>query len=410
MTVCSQIVATVSFCGRKSGFDAGFSESTRALPFNANACKLKAGCARARPTVCRSRLLLLCVKCDGSVESESSVELVDDQHQIGGGNNSGKGNNGRFSGGGDGDGGGDDEDDGDHSHSELDKEYGRLLKSDEINAQLRAEGLTLPPDMAEAAKALGLRSLVLDRFIRLQGAAWPLGSAIRGSTMLRNRMLADQSFLFKLLTEIAIDSGCATIAEVKQRGDDFWNEFELFMADLVVGVVVDAALVSMLAPYIQFRRPATAAGVAGALSRTLQSLPSSVFEAATPGRTYSIQQRVASYFYKGLQYGAVGFGCGVIGQGIANMIMLLKRKLKKSDTDVPVPPLFKSALLWGVFLGVSSNTRYQIVNGLERVVEGASLSKRLPVIAMAFTICIRFANNIYGGMQFVDWARLSGVQ
>lgn len=64
----------------------------------------------------------------------------------------------------------------------------------------------------------------------------------------------------------------------------------------------------------------------------------------------------------------------------------------------------------GVFLAVSSNTRYQIVNGLERVVEASPVAKRVPTIAMAFTVGIRFANNIYGGMQFVDWARWSGVQ
>ncbi|CAH8390826.1 unnamed protein product [Eruca vesicaria subsp. sativa] len=56
------------------------------------------------------------------------------------------------------------------------------------------------------------------------------------------------------------------------------------------------------------------------------------------------------------------------------------------------------------------NARYQIINGLERVVEGSTAAKRIPVVAMAFTVGVRFANNVYGGMQFVDWAKLSGVQ
>jgi hypothetical protein len=64
----------------------------------------------------------------------------------------------------------------------------------------------------------------------------------------------------------------------------------------------------------------------------------------------------------------------------------------------------------GVFLTVSSNTRYQILNGLERLVETSSLAKQVPPVAMAFTVGVRFANNIYGGMQFVDWAKWSGVQ
>lgn len=66
--------------------------------------------------------------------------------------------------------------------------------------------------------------------------------------------------------------------------------------------------------------------------------------------------------------------------------------------------------LVGVFLGFSSNTRYQIINGLERLVEASPIAKKVPPVALAFTVGVRFANNVYGGMQFVDWARLSGVQ
>lgn len=93
-----------------------------------------------------------------------------------------------------------------------------------------------------------------------------------------------------------------------------------------------------------------------------------------------------------------------------HIVFLNVRSIKKSDEDIPVPPLLKSAALWGVFLAVSSNTRYQIVNGLERLVEGSLMAKQVPQVAMAFTVGVRFANNIYGGMQFVDWARWSGVQ
>jgi hypothetical protein len=45
---------------------------------------------------------------------------------------------------------------------------------------------------------------------------------IRAFSMLHNRMLADPSFLFKVGTEVVIDSRCATFAE------DFWAEFELY--------------------------------------------------------------------------------------------------------------------------------------------------------------------------------------
>ncbi|KAH6802874.1 reticulata-like protein [Perilla frutescens var. frutescens] len=313
--------------------------------------------------------------------------------------------NGKFPGGGGGGGGGDD---GADDYEE--KEFGPLLKFEEVIRETEARGATLPADMLEAAKTVGLRKLLLLRYLDLQGSAWPLGFLMRSSAMLRNRMLADPSFLFKIGTEIVIDSCCATFAEVKKRGKDFWAEFELYTADLLVGVVVNVALVGMLAPYARIGQPSTSRGLLGRMQRGYAALPSSVFEAERPGSRFSINQRIGTYFYKGILYGFVGFGCGIIGQGIANLIMTAKRSIKTSEDDIPVPPLLKSAAVWGVFLAVSSNTRYQIINGLERIVEASPLGKKVPPVAMAFTVGVRFANNVYGGMQFVDWARLAGAQ
>ncbi|XP_042481143.1 protein RETICULATA-RELATED 1, chloroplastic-like isoform X3 [Macadamia integrifolia] len=311
-------------------------------------------------------------------------------------------------GGGHGGGGGGSGGNGKDDHEE--KEFGPLVKFVQVMKEAEACGVGLPPDMLEAAKTVGIRRVLLDRYFDLQGSSWPLGFAIRSCSLLRNRMLADPSFLFKVGTEIVIDSCCATFAEVQKRGKDFWSEFELYAADLLVGVVVDIALVGMLAPYTRFGAPTAAKGLLGHLQRASGALPSSVFEAERPGCRFTVQQRIATYFYKGLLYGAVGFTCGIIGQGIANLIMTAKRSIKKSEEDIPVPPLVESAALWGFFLGVSSNTRYQLINGMESLVEALPLAKRVPALSMAFTVGVRFANNIYGGMQFVDWAKWSGVQ
>ena len=78
-----------------------------------------------------------------------------------------------------------------------------------------------------------------------------------------------------------------------------------------------------------------------------------MFEAARPGCCFSVQQRAGSYFIKvricifrsqkvvylnfferngfmwsnlqGILYASVGFACGLVGQGIANLIMTAKR-------------------------------------------------------------------------------------
>ncbi|KAL6520949.1 hypothetical protein OROGR_017518 [Orobanche gracilis] len=334
---------------------------------------------------------------DAKIVENNYVSVPDSENGSGCG-----GGNGKFpSGCGGGDNNGDDYEE---------KEFGPLLKFEEVVGETEARGAALPADMLEAAKTVGLRKVLLHRYLDLQGSVWPVGFLMRSCAMLRNRMLADPSFLFKIGTEIVIDSCCATFAEVQKRGKDFWMEFELYTADLLVGVVVNVALVGMLAPYARIGRPSSSRGFAGRMLRAYGALPSSVFEAERPGSRFSVNQRIATYFFKGILYGLVGFGCGIVGQGIANLIMTAKRSIKKSKDDIPVPPLIKSAALWGVFLAVSSNTRYQVINGLERIVESSPLAKQLPPVAMAFTVGVRFANNVYGGMQFVDWARLSGVQ
>lgn len=76
------------------------------------------------------------------------------------------------------------------------------------------------------------------------------------------------------MMQIVIDSGCATFAEMKKRGKDFWTEFELYLADLLVGIVVDVALVGMLAPYARFGQPSASRGLFGSFQRAASALPS----------------------------------------------------------------------------------------------------------------------------------------
>ena len=119
--------------------------------------------------------------------------------------------------------------------------------------------------------------------------------------------------------------------------------------------------------------------------------------------------------------------------------------------------------MWGLFMGVSSNTRYQIVFGLERMVDmsiakkvmvssfwfiawaGSSMPRpkqgqpclklamlldqagshevvqlgnhptcnerlQVPQVAYVSTVVIRFINNVIGGENFIDMARWAKIQ
>lgn len=72
----------------------------------------------------------------------------------------GNGGNGKFGGGG---GGGDNE--GDDMEED---EFGPLLKFEEVIKETEAVGATLPSDMLEAAKSVGIRKLILLRYLDLQ--------------------------------------------------------------------------------------------------------------------------------------------------------------------------------------------------------------------------------------------------
>lgn len=77
-----------------------------------------------------------------------------------------------------------------------------------------------------------------------------------------------------VVLQVVIDSCCATFAEVNKRGKDFWAEFELYAADLLVGIVVDIALVGMLAPYARIGKKPISSGLLGRWQQASAALPS----------------------------------------------------------------------------------------------------------------------------------------
>jgi hypothetical protein len=298
-------------------------------------------------------------------------------------------------------GGGGDDDENDDSEEYLD-----LTQAEELAA---AKNVELPADLAAIAAKEGVRASVLAQYLVLATSGNVCTSFLtRSIPAFRDRLIADNLYFYKLLVEIVIDSGCATVAEVKKRGDDFWKEFEFYMSDMVVGLVMDVVLVSLLAPVAVAGRSRSVPS--GKLRQWWKQLPSAVFEKSRPDKKYTFGDRVGCYVARGLEYALAGMACGLVGQGIASGLMTAKRKyLGASEDDVEVPPVLKSALVWGLFMGVSANTRYQLVFGLERIVD-QTVAKNIPQIAYFTTLGIRFVNNIIGGEQFIDMARWAGVQ
>lgn len=105
--------------------------------------------------------------------------------------------------------------------------------------------------------------------------------------------------------EIAIDVCCATIAEVRKRGEKFWGEFEFYLSDLAVGMVLDIVLVTLLAPV----------AVIGKYPKAVESTGESVaiahdvfgaWEAALqPGTAVQVQERLCKVLLVASCHGAV---------------------------------------------------------------------------------------------------------
>lgn len=272
---------------------------------------------------------------------------------------------------------------------------------------------SLPADMAAAVSAGTLSADALGRYLHLvrPGGNRVLSWATTTCAPFRNRILADEAFLFKLAAQEVIGNGTALVGEVAVRGPAIVDELEYVGADVAVGTVVEAAFVWLLAPLTPHARLAAASAAAGSpLRSALAALPASVFEASAPGRVYSFGQRVASFFWTGGQYAAIGFGAGLAGTALTYGVIQARRALVPGYVpERQQPAVVPNSAAWAAFMASSSNARFQAVDGVELAV-GRAVGGRHPEVLRVAILGLRTANNLLGGIQFVQFMRWLGLQ
>ena len=85
-----------------------------------------------------------------------------------------------------------------------------------------------------------------------------------------------------------------------------------------------------------------------------------------PGFTTS--QRLINLGYKGLIFAAVGLFAGIAGTAISNGLLALRKKMDANFKSQNQPPnVLLNAATWSTHMGVSSNLRYQALNGIDMV-------------------------------------------
>ena len=227
------------------------------------------------------------------------------------------------------------------------------------------------------------------------GRAGILAAFLRGWS---RRVRADPQFGFKVFSEVVIGVGACVIGDMASRPNFGLDELDFVFSTIVVGSILNFTLMYMLAP--------TAA--AGQLAKRLPSVfascpPGHMFEA---GR-YSVLDRAGTFVYKGVQFAVVGFGAGLVGTALSNLLLTMRKKVDPSFvTQNKSPPTVLNALTWAAHMGLSSNARYQTLNGLEFTLAGVLH----PNAFKAAVFSMRGLNNVLGGITFVMLARKTGSQ
>ena len=71
---------------------------------------------------------------------------------------------------------------------------------------------------------------------------------------------------------------------------------------------------------------------------------------------------------QGIIFGIIGLGAGVIGTTMSNGLLKLRKKLDpKFEPQNKPPDVALNAATWALHMGLSSNLRYQALNGLDMV-------------------------------------------
>ncbi|CAN0864866.1 Protein RETICULATA-RELATED 4, chloroplastic [Linum grandiflorum] len=312
----------------------------------------------------------------------------------------GSGGGGIGSGGGGGGGGGDDDGDGD-AGSQNRKES--LLALAEADRTLES----LPKDLAAAIEAGRVPGAIVRRFFELEKSGFLRWLLQFGG--FKERLLADDLFLAKVAMECGVGIFTKTAAELEKRRDKFTKELDFVFADVVMAIIADFMLVWLPAPTVSLRAPLATS--AGPIAKFFFNCPDNAFQVALAGTSYSLLQRIGAIARNGAKLFVVGTSASLIGVGITNSLINLRKAVDKSFAgEAEDVPILSTSAAYGVYMAVSSNLRYQILAGVveQRILE--PLLHEQKVLLSAICFAVRTGNTFLGSLMWVDYARWIGIQ
>ncbi|CAI5469319.1 unnamed protein product [Closterium sp. Yama58-4] len=215
------------------------------------------------------------------------------------------------------------------------------------------------------------------------------------------RMMADPAFIYKLLLEQAVTVGTSAWWEVKQRGDRLKDEWGLALTNVLTLSLCNAAVVWSLSPTRSYGSTATSEW-----QMALQKLPNHMFDKSYPLREFNLPARAGSFFYNAAKLSLVGSTVGALGGLASNAILSAVSKGKEGyRPSVPVPSASTSAAAYGAHTGLSGNLRYQLLYGLDRVLQ--QHFNHIPVAVLG-TTALRCGNVLLGEPSRLMWLGMDG--
>ncbi|XP_049354672.1 protein RETICULATA-RELATED 5, chloroplastic [Solanum verrucosum] len=231
----------------------------------------------------------------------------------------------------------------------------------------------------------------------------------------RERLLADPKFLHRLAIEESISITTTLLAQYEKRKENFFEEIDYVITDTIRGIVVDFFTVWLPAPTISFLSvtdDVDAPESFGALKGLLGSIPDNAFQKSLVGKDWDVSHRVASVLIGGLKLAGVGFVSSIGAVASSNILFAMRKVINPTFTTVQKnkrSPILKTALVYSSFLGTSANLRYQVIAGLvEHRIADKFSDQTLLVNMLSFVV--RTINSYWGTQQWIDLARVTGLQ
>ncbi|KAJ6814284.1 protein RETICULATA-RELATED 1, chloroplastic [Iris pallida] len=172
-----------------------------------------------------------------------------------------------------------------------------------------------------------------------------------------SRMIADPSFLYKLLLEQFTTISYSLWWELTNRKERIKQEWNLALVNILTLSACNALVVWSLAPCRSYGNT-----FRFDLQNTIQKLPNNIFEKSYPMREFDLKKRVQSFFYKAAEFCIIG----LIGGSVQGTLSKFLSTKKEGRLSVTIPSLGTNALGYGAFLGLYANLRYQLLCGMDQ--------------------------------------------